>query len=90
VRGFGGSDSTVEEMRRTLAAQGDVVRAAAERGVTALAGTDAGMGPHGQVATEIGASETTVKVHRAQAMKKMQAQSLPDLVRMAERLALFA
>ena len=54
MRGFGGSDSTVEEMRRTLAAQGDVVRAAAERGVTALAGTDAGMGPHGQVATEIG------------------------------------
>jgi imidazolonepropionase-like amidohydrolase len=54
VRGFGGDDATVDEMRRALAAQGDVVRAVAERGVTVLAGTDAGMGPHGQVATEIG------------------------------------
>jgi imidazolonepropionase-like amidohydrolase len=39
----------VEGMRRALAAQYDVVRAAAERGVPVLAGTDAGMGPHGQV-----------------------------------------
>jgi len=54
VRRFGGDDATVDEMRRALAAQGDVVRAATERGVTVLAGTDAGMGPHGQVATEIG------------------------------------
>ncbi|MDT4988268.1 MAG: hypothetical protein QOI74_2362 [Micromonosporaceae bacterium] len=54
VRAFGGDDAAVERMRRALAAQGDVVRAAAERGVTVLAGTDAGMGPHGQVATEIG------------------------------------
>lgn len=41
-----------------------------------------------QIATELGASETTVKIHRAQAMRKMQADSLPDLVRMAERLSL--
>jgi imidazolonepropionase-like amidohydrolase len=53
VRGFGGDDTAVEQMRRALAAQGDVVRAAAERGVLVLAGTDAGMGPHGQVATEV-------------------------------------
>ncbi len=43
-----------------------------------------------QIATELGASETTIKVHRAQAMRKMQAESLPDLVRMAEKLSLFA
>jgi imidazolonepropionase-like amidohydrolase len=54
VRGFGGDDTTVEQMRRSLAGQGEVVRAAAGRGVPVLAGTDAGMGPHGQVATEIG------------------------------------
>ncbi|HEY7272807.1 MAG TPA: amidohydrolase family protein [Actinoplanes sp.] len=53
VRGFGGDDTAVERMRRGLAGQGDVVRAAAKRGVPVLAGTDAGMGPHGQVATEI-------------------------------------
>jgi len=43
-----------------------------------------------QIASELGASETTIKVHRAQAMRKMQAESLPDLVRMAEKLSLFA
>ncbi len=43
-----------------------------------------------QIASELGASETTIKVHRAQAMRKMQAESLPDLVRMAEKLLLSA
>jgi FixJ family two-component response regulator len=39
-----------------------------------------------QVAAELGASEATVKMYRGQVMKKMQAQSLPDLVRMADKL----
>jgi FixJ family two-component response regulator len=39
-----------------------------------------------QVAAELGTSEITVKVHRAQVMQKMQAASLADLVRMSERL----
>src|SRR5580698_7576956 len=39
-----------------------------------------------QVAAELGASEATVKMHRSQAMKKMQAKSLPELVRMADKL----
>lgn len=39
-----------------------------------------------QIASEIGTSETTVKVHRGQVIRKMGAKSLPDLVRMADRL----
>ena len=37
-----------------------------------------------QVADRLGTSENTVKVQRSRAMEKMQAQSLPDLVRMME------
>jgi FixJ family two-component response regulator len=43
-----------------------------------------------QIASALGASERTVKVHRGQVMRKMQADSLPDLVRMAERLGITA
>ena len=40
-----------------------------------------------QIAAQSGTSEKTVKAHRAQVMRKMQARSLPDLVRMAQRLS---
>ena len=39
-----------------------------------------------QIAAELGSSEKTIKVHRAQVMHKMNAGSLADLVRMAEKL----
>ena len=41
-----------------------------------------------QVAQELGITEITVKIHRGNMMRKMGAKSLPDLVRMAETLAL--
>jgi FixJ family two-component response regulator len=39
-----------------------------------------------QVAAELAASEATIKMYRSQVMKKMQAKSLPELVRMADKL----
>ena len=39
-----------------------------------------------QIAGQLGTAENTVKVHRSRAMQKMHAQSLPDLVRMFEKL----
>ena len=39
-----------------------------------------------QVGSELGISEITVKAHRGQVMRKMKAESLPDLVSMAARL----
>jgi FixJ family two-component response regulator len=41
-----------------------------------------------QVAFELGTVEKTVKVHRARVMAKMEAQSLADLVRLAERVGI--
>jgi FixJ family two-component response regulator len=41
-----------------------------------------------QVGGELGISEITVKAHRGQVMRKMNAESLPDLVTMAARLGL--
>jgi FixJ family two-component response regulator len=41
-----------------------------------------------QVGGELGISEITVKAHRGQVMRKMKADSLPDLVTIAARLGL--
>jgi len=39
-----------------------------------------------QIAAELGTSEATVKVHRSQLMRKMHAESVADLVRMADKM----
>ena len=44
--------------------------------------------PNKQIAAEIGTSEATVKVHRSQLMRKMGAESLPELVRMSEKIGI--
>ncbi len=44
--------------------------------------------PNKQIAYEIGTSEATAKVHRSQLMRKMCAESLPELVRMAGKMGI--
>ena len=39
-----------------------------------------------EIASKLDLSEPTVKIHRSRVMQKMQAGSLPDLVRMSDRL----
>lgn len=41
-----------------------------------------------QTAGELGTSEITIRIHRAQIMRKMQAESLADLVRIAAKLSI--
>jgi|ERR1700678_2055567 len=43
-----------------------------------------------QVGGELGISEITVKAHRGNVMRKMRAESVPDLVRMAASLEIFS
>src|ERR1700692_4264064 len=42
--------------------------------------------PNKLIAAELGISEACTKVHRSQLMRKMRADSLPDLVRMAGKI----
>jgi FixJ family two-component response regulator len=39
-----------------------------------------------QIAGELGTKEGTIKLHRANVMRKLEAQSITDLVRLADRL----
>jgi RNA polymerase sigma factor (sigma-70 family) len=39
-----------------------------------------------QIAAELGAAEATIKVHRGRITRKMEADSVADLVRMIQRL----
>ncbi len=46
--------------------------------------------PNRQIAHELGTSEITVKVHRGNMMRKMEASSVPSLLRMADALGVSA
>jgi FixJ family two-component response regulator len=48
----------------------------------------AGGKPNKVIAYELSLSEITVKAHRGQMMRKMEARSVADLVRMVDRLGL--
>lgn len=41
-----------------------------------------------QIADALGASEKTIKIHRGRVMQKMRAQSVPDLVRVSQKIGL--
>jgi FixJ family two-component response regulator len=70
----------VEELRRRLASLTSRERDVMARVVAGLLNK--------QIGAELGTSETTVKIHRHQVMVKMGAGSLPELVRMADRLGI--
>jgi FixJ family two-component response regulator len=44
--------------------------------------------PNKRIAAELGTTEATIKLHRGQVMQKMKSGSLPELVRIAARLAI--
>jgi FixJ family two-component response regulator len=41
-----------------------------------------------QIAATLGASEKTIKVHRSRVMRKLQVQSIADLVRLCEKVGI--
>jgi FixJ family two-component response regulator len=77
--------------RRSEQAAGDLLRALYEtlslREREVLALVSAGL-MNKQIAGDLGLKEITVKIHRGQVMRKMNAKSLADLVRMAEALGI--
>jgi FixJ family two-component response regulator len=71
-------EAATEELRRRFALLTPREREVMERVVAGLLNK--------QIGAELGTSETTVKIQRHQMMEKMGADSLPELVRMADRL----
>jgi FixJ family two-component response regulator len=71
------SNSTLQESFKSLSAR--------ERDVVARV---AAGGLNKQIAADLGVSEVTVKVHRANAMRKLRAKSVAELVRMTDFLGI--
>jgi FixJ family two-component response regulator len=72
--------AAIEELRKRFASLTPREREVMKRVVAGLLNK--------QIGAELGTSETTVKLHRHQVMEKMGAGSLPELVRMADRLGI--
>ena len=78
MRKAGADSRAIDELRKCYASL-----TSREREV--MAWVVAGL-PNKRISAELGTAEITVKVHRGRVMRKMQAASLPELVRMAARL----
>jgi FixJ family two-component response regulator len=70
-------DARLADLRGRLDALTPREREVMERVITGLLNK--------QIAAELGTSERTIKIHRANLMRKMGAESLPELVRMGEK-----
>ena len=73
-------EAATKELRRRFALLTPREREVMERVVAGLLNKEIG--------AELGTSETTVKIQRHQVMEKMGASSLPELVRMADRVGM--
>jgi FixJ family two-component response regulator len=78
-------DEAKRKSRRTIATVRSLFESLTPREQEVIGLVTAGL-MNKQVAAEMGVSEITVKVHRGNAMRKMKAHSLADLVRMADML----
>jgi FixJ family two-component response regulator len=80
-------DSAKRKSRKTIAVVRSLFESLTPREQEVMGLVTAGL-MNKQVAAEMGVSEITVKVHRGNGMRKMNANSLADLVRMADMLGI--
>ena len=80
-------DETKRKSQKTIAGVRSLFESLTPREQEVVAWVTAGL-MNKQVAAEMGVSEITVKVHRGNVMRKMRANTLADLVRMADMLGI--